>query len=237
MFDDIKPWPWHSRIGVQRHGPQDKGKGYYYFFSLSCGPCRGTPITKCHSRGFTLFQTGDSSWRWAKLESPVWNTRNSQFYVSGKRPMATMVMVIICFGKNYPRYRCFHHILRALLWFTVRSGIAFDINLQRNTITSLWRLNVTRNICLCGHQGIVRWYIYIYIYIYTWWRRQMETFSALLAFVLGIHRLPVNSPHKGQWREAEVRCFFDQRPNTRLSEQSIRRWFETHRAHYDVTVM
>ena len=27
----------------------------------------------------------------------------------------------------------------------------------------------------------------------------METFSALLAFVRGIHRSPVNSPHKGQW--------------------------------------
>ena len=29
----------------------------------------------------------------------------------------------------------------------------------------------------------------------------METFSVLLAFVKGIHRSPVNSPHKGQWRE------------------------------------
>ena len=30
------------------------------------------------------------------------------------------------------------------------------------------------------------------------------TFSALLAFVRGIHRSPVNSPHKGQWRGALV---------------------------------
>ena len=36
----------------------------------------------------------------------------------------------------------------------------------------------------------------------SWWRHQMETFSALLAFVRGIHRSPVNSPHKGQWRGA-----------------------------------
>ena len=35
-----------------------------------------------------------------------------------------------------------------------------------------------------------------------WWRHQIETFSALLAFVRGIHRSPVNSPHKGQWRGA-----------------------------------
>ena len=30
----------------------------------------------------------------------------------------------------------------------------------------------------------------------------METFSALLAFVRGIHRSPENSPHNGQWRGA-----------------------------------
>ena len=36
----------------------------------------------------------------------------------------------------------------------------------------------------------------------TWWRHQMEAFSALLAFLWGIHRSPVNSPNKGQWRGA-----------------------------------
>ena len=30
----------------------------------------------------------------------------------------------------------------------------------------------------------------------TWWRHQMETFSALLATLQGIHGSPVNSPHK-----------------------------------------
>ena len=35
-----------------------------------------------------------------------------------------------------------------------------------------------------------------------WWRHQMETLSALLAFVRWIQRSPVNSPHKGQWRGA-----------------------------------
>ena len=35
-----------------------------------------------------------------------------------------------------------------------------------------------------------------------WWRHQMETFSALLAICEGIHRSPVNSLHKGQWRGA-----------------------------------
>ena len=40
--------------------------------------------------------------------------------------------------------------------------------------------------------------------IVTWWRHQMETFSALLALCAGIHRSPVNSFHKGQWRGALV---------------------------------
>ena len=37
---------------------------------------------------------------------------------------------------------------------------------------------------------------------FTWWRHQMETFSALLVFVRGLHRSPVDSTHKGQWRGA-----------------------------------
>ena len=36
----------------------------------------------------------------------------------------------------------------------------------------------------------------------TWWRHQMETFSALLAICAGNSPVPGNSPHKGQWRGA-----------------------------------
>ena len=39
----------------------------------------------------------------------------------------------------------------------------------------------------------------------SWWRHQMETFSALLAICAGNSAGPVNSPHKGQWRE--LWCF------------------------------
>ena len=54
----------------------------------------------------------------------------------------------------------------------------------------------------------------------------MEAFSALLVNVRGIHRLPVNSPHKGQWRGASM-FFFDLCLNKRLSKQSWGWWFET----------
>ena len=60
----------------------------------------------------------------------------------------------------------------------------------------------------------------------TWWRHQMETFSALLAICAG------NSPVTGEFptqrpvtRSFDV--FFDLRLNKRLSKQSWGWWFET----------
>ena len=40
------------------------------------------------------------------------------------------------------------------------------------------------------------------IFKFSWWRHQMETFSALLALCAGNSPVPVISPHKGQWRGA-----------------------------------
>ena len=55
-------------------------------------------------------------------------------------------------------------------------------------------------------------------------------------FVLGIHRSPVNSPHKGQWHGALmfslIRDWINGWVNNREAGD-LRR----HRAHYDVTVM
>ena len=59
-----------------------------------------------------------------------------------------------------------------------------------------------------------------------WWRHQMEIFPRYWPFVRGIHRWPVNSPYKGQWRGA-LTFFFDLRLNKRLCKQSRRHWFET----------
>ena len=60
----------------------------------------------------------------------------------------------------------------------------------------------------------------------TWWRHQMETFSALLAICAG------NSPVPGEFptQRPVTRSFdiyFDLRPNKRLSKQSWGWWFET----------
>ena len=60
----------------------------------------------------------------------------------------------------------------------------------------------------------------------TWWRHQMETFSALLAICAG------NSPVTGEFptQRPVTRSFdvyFDLHPNERLSKQSRGWWFET----------
>ena len=69
-----------------------------------------------------------------------------------------------------------------------------------------------------------------------WWRHQMETFSALLAIWRGIHRSPVNSPHKGQWRGAlmfSLICVWIIVWVNNREAGDLRRY----RAHYDVIVM
>ena len=69
-----------------------------------------------------------------------------------------------------------------------------------------------------------------------WWRHQMEAFSALLAFVRGIHRSPVNSPHKGQWRGALMFSLIWAWTNSWANNGDAGD-LRHHRAHYDVIVM
>ena len=70
--------------------------------------------------------------------------------------------------------------------------------------------------------------IYTTSFVMTWWRHQMETFSALLAFCAG--NSPVNSPSEFPAQRPVTRSFevfFDLRPNKRLSKQSWGWWSET----------
>ena len=64
----------------------------------------------------------------------------------------------------------------------------------------------------------------------SWWRHQMETFSALLALCAG------NSPHKGQWRGALMFSVIDARIKGWVNSREagdLRR----DRTHYDVIAM
>ena len=70
----------------------------------------------------------------------------------------------------------------------------------------------------------------------SWWRHQMEIFSTSLAICAGNSPIPVNSPHKGQWRGALMFSFICARINGWLNNHEagdLRRY----RAHHDATVM
>ena len=70
----------------------------------------------------------------------------------------------------------------------------------------------------------------------TWWRHQMETFSALLALCAGNSLVPVNSPHKGQWRGAlmfSLICAWINDWVNNCETGDLR----CHRGHYDVNVV
>ena len=61
---------------------------------------------------------------------------------------------------------------------------------------------------------------------YTWWRHQMETFSALLAFSAGNSPVTIEFPsQRPVTRSFDI--FFDLRLNQQLSKQWRRRRFET----------
>ena len=59
-----------------------------------------------------------------------------------------------------------------------------------------------------------------------WWRHQMETFSALLAFCAGNSPVPGEFPAQRPVTRS-FGVFFDLRPNKRLSKQWWGWWFET----------
>ena len=70
----------------------------------------------------------------------------------------------------------------------------------------------------------------------SWWRHQMEHFPRYWPFVRGIHRSPVNSTHKGQWRGALMFSLICAGINSWVNNREagdLRR----HRAHYDLSVM
>ena len=96
---------------------------------------------------------------------------------------------------------------------------------------SLWKLYASWHECLwdavsaCIH--VIKWKHDV-----TKWKH----FPRYWPFVRGIHRSPVNSPHKGQWRGALMFSFICVWINGWVNNREagdLRRY----RAHYDVTVM
>ena len=70
----------------------------------------------------------------------------------------------------------------------------------------------------------------------SWWRHHMETFSASLALCVGNSPVPVNSPHKGQWRGALMFSLICVWINGWVNNREAGDLWR-HRCHYDVNVM
>ena len=99
-----------------------------------------------------------------------------------------------------------------------------NLGLDCYTVIVWWHMD---SICLTSSLVIV-WF--------TWWRHQMEPFSALLALWAGNSPVPVNSPHKGQWRGALMFSLICAWVNDWVNNREagdLRR----HRGHHEVIVM
>ena len=114
----------------------------------------------------------------------------------------------------------------------IKTNPNFNINpicVRQQMGTTFVVQNSLRNVGTCMHATSVTQTRNL-----SWWRHQMETFSALLAICAG--NSPVNSPHKGQWRWALMFSLICTRINGWVNNGEAGDLIR-HRAHYDVTVM
>ena len=86
------------------------------------------------------------------------------------------------------------------------------VNVERPSISLYWQIGF--------HDDVIKW----------------KHFPRHWPFVRGIHRSPVNSPHKGQWRGALMVSLICVWINGWVNNREAGDW-RRHRAHYGVTVM
>ena len=102
------------------------------------------------------------------------------------------------------------------------SGALYALTWSKLCLLTLTRpdLKLTFQQNILMHDEVVRW----------------KLFARYWSFVRGIHRSPVNSPRKGQWRRALMFSLTCARINGWLNNHKAVDLIR-HRAHYDVTVM
>ena len=105
---------------------------------------------------------------------------------------------------------------------------AYSINMCAFVLVSCVALLASR--LLFGYVLSIKqpWTLHLFApdIIFSWWRHQMETFSALLAICAENSPVPGEFPaQRPVTRSFDV--FFDPRPNKRLSKQSWGWWSET----------
>ena len=110
-------------------------------------------------------------------------------------------------------------------WFKIR-GSLFHWTIKKSVLVQVMAWHIANDnddlvhLHTCVHDDVIKW----------------KHFPRYWPFVRGIHRSPVNSPHKGQWRGALIFTLICARINVWVNNREagdLRR----NRVHYDVIVM
>ena len=127
--------------------------------------------------------------------------------------------------KFYPRSTSKTSKIRSQYRNTMFSGIWHNIiSFDLMGVSLCYLLNFWQRYCLRLHSYII-WCHFRPVYI-TWWRHEMENFSALLVICAGNSLVPGEFPaQRPVTRSFDV--FFDLRPNKRLSKHWWGWWFGT----------
>ena len=99
------------------------------------------------------------------------------------------------------------------------------------------RVQISQHLVVEVHQEGQWWFCQSFVGILMWWRHQMETFFRVTGSLCAeIDQLPVNYPHKGQWRGALIFSLISAWTNGWVNKRDVGD-LRRHRAHCDVTVM
>ena len=145
-----------------------------------------------------------------------WNLRSATAMVRSPSPKESQNRMHICLQIHY--VFCLHarKIKRPGIEYIIHCNIYTAVNYENKTD---WSTLSSHKDPVTAHDDVIKW----------------KHFPCHWPFVRGIHRSPVNSPHKGQWREAFMFSLICARINdwinNREADDSRR-----HHAHYDVTV-
>ena len=150
----------------------------------------------------------------AGITYPRWRGKRSRH----SRRMRTRNFTYLARGRWYQIYQNIH---RPSALRTASKSEDFSLTLPWHLIVLVHsQVRVSGHYVIGGERDLV-WHDWL-----TWWRHQMETFSALLAICAGNSPVPGEfPPQRPVTRSFDV--FFDLRPNKRLSKQWWGWWFET----------
>ena len=110
------------------------------------------------------------------------------------------------------------------------------IHSMPTTVNSNWGRLVTQLITVRAIFASYAWHDASHVCWLAWRCNQMGTFPLYWPFVRGVHRSPVNSPHKGQWRGSFMFSLICAWTNGWVINRNSTYW-ERHRTQLDVTVM